>query len=92
MKGLVLAARSRRRAAEDRVASKGGGGDFNFKKDATRNRKQNRQEQRRQDQKARKAGKAVRAAEGESAQYGYGSSASADPKAGRGVSGQGSTG
>ena len=88
----MLAARGRRRAAEDRVASKGQGGDFNFEKDATRNRKQSRQEQRRQDQKARKAGKAERAAEGGSAQYGWGSSASVDPKAGRGVSGQGSTG
>jgi len=74
------------------VASKGGGGDFNFKKDATRNRKQNRQELKRQDRKARKAGKAERAAERGSVQYGYGSSASADPVAVRRVSDQGGTG
>lgn len=68
--GIVLATGGHSRAAENRVASKGGGGDFNFEKDATRNRKQNHQEQKRQDQKARKAGKAERAAERGSAQYG----------------------
>ena len=74
------------------MASKGGEGDFDFKKDATRNRKRNRQEQKRQDQKARKAGKAERAAERGSAQYGYGSSASAGPMATRRVSDEGGTG
>ena len=44
------------------MASKGNGGDFNYKKAAARNFKQDRQEQKRQDQKARKAGKAERAA------------------------------
>ena len=73
------------------MASKGEGGDFNFKKDAAQNRRQNRQEQKRQDQKARKAGKAERAAERGSAQYGYGSSASAGPRPVRRVSGQGGT-
>ena len=88
----MIAGRGRRRAAEDRLASKGESGDFNFKKDATRNRKENRQEQKRQDLKARKAGKAERAAEGRSAQYGYGSSASAGPMATRRVSDEGGTG
>jgi len=74
------------------VASKGGGGDFNFKKDAARNRKQDRQEQKHQDQKARKAGKAERVAERGSAQYGYGSSASTGPRAVRRVSDEGGTG
>ena len=74
------------------MASKGGGGDFNFKKDAARNRKQKRQELKRQDQKARKAGKAERAAERGSAQFGYGSSASAGPGARRQASDEGSTG
>jgi len=46
------------------VASKGNGGDFNYRKAAARNFKQDRQEQKRQDQKARKAGKAERAAPG----------------------------
>jgi len=45
------------------VANKGNGGDRNFKEDAARNRKLNRQEQKRQDQKARRAGKAERAAQ-----------------------------
>ena len=89
---MALAAGGQRRAAEDRVASKGAGGDFDFKKDASRNRKQNRQEQRRQDQKARKAGKAERAGERGSAQYGYGSSASGGPMRASRVSDEGETG
>ncbi|MFH2071533.1 MAG: hypothetical protein ABIJ75_01645 [Actinomycetota bacterium] len=72
------------------MASKGGGGDF--RKDAAHNRKQHRQEQKRQDQKARRAGKAERAAEGGSAEYGYGSSASTGPRTVRRVSDEGSTG
>jgi len=44
------------------VASKGNGGDFDYKKAARHNFKEDRQEQKRQDQKARKAGKAERAA------------------------------
>jgi len=47
---------------ETGVASKGKGGDYNYKKDAARDHKQDRQEQKRQDHKARKAGKAERAA------------------------------
>ena len=74
------------------MAGKGQGGDFNFKKDAAHNRRQNRREQKRQDQKARKAGKAEREAERGSAQYGYGSSASARSRAVRRVSDQGGTG
>ena len=74
------------------MASKDEGGNFNFDKDATRNRKQNRQEQKRQDQKARKAGKAERAVESGSAQHGYGSSASAGPRAVRRVSDESGTG
>jgi len=44
------------------VASKGKDGDYNSKGGAARSLKQDRQEQRLQDQKARKAGKAERAA------------------------------
>ena len=72
------------------MASKGAGGDFNFKKDAAHNRKHNRQEQKRQDHKAREAGKAERAADGGSAEYGYGSSASTGPGTVRRVSDEGS--
>ena len=49
------------RAQEDGVANKGNGDDYNYKKAAARNFKQDRQEQKRQEQKARKAGKAERA-------------------------------
>jgi len=51
------------RAQEACVANRGKGGDFDHRKAAARNHKQDRQEQRRQDRKARKAGKAERAAE-----------------------------
>ena len=44
------------------MASKGNG-DYNYKKAARQDLKQDRQEQKRQDQKARKAGKAERAAQ-----------------------------
>ena len=45
------------------MANKGNGDDYNYKKAAARNLKQDRQEQKRQDQKARKAGRDERAAQ-----------------------------
>jgi hypothetical protein len=89
---LLLAARGHSRAAENRVVNNGEDGEFSFKKDAARNRRQEHQERRYQDQKARAAGKAERAAERGSAQYGYGSSASAGPGGMGRFSDQGDTG
>jgi hypothetical protein len=74
------------------VASKGEDGEFNFNRDAGRNRKQNRREQKRQDQKARKAGKAERAAGDAAARHGDGASPPAEPVTVRRVSDDGETG
>jgi hypothetical protein len=74
------------------VASKGEDGDFNFNKAVGGSRKQHRREQKRQDQKARKAGKAERAADDAAARHGDGASPPAEPVTVRRVSDDGETG